>query len=138
MQTTAERPVDRLAEMPTEELEAEIVFLSRLLRARTADLLVLIGEFDHRGTWVQFGALSCAAWLTEVCDIDITTARSKVRVARAMREHRKLAEAVVEGRVSYAKARVLVPYLSAANVDDLIDLAERYAANDLGLAIAAW
>jgi hypothetical protein len=42
------------------------------------------------------------------------------------------------GDVSYAKARVLVPCLTEANVDELIGIAESTPASRLGAAIAAW
>lgn len=136
--TTKQRPIDRAAEMPTERLEAELVTLGYRMARNTADLLVLIGEFDHRGTWALFGSLSCAAWLADTLELDIATARTQVRVARAMRKHSALGDAVTDRRLSYAKARVLVPHLTDDNAADLVELAERHAAGSLGAAIAAW
>ena len=42
------------------------------------------------------------------------------------------------GDLSYAKARVLVPHLTVANATELVVLAERTPAGQLGAAIAAW
>src|SRR5699024_9127768 len=94
------------ATMPTERLEAEIQQLANQLTTGTATLLELIGEFDVRGSWSLFGSLSCAAWLADVCDIEISTARTQVRIARAMRRHPQLHDAVTSRSISYAKARV--------------------------------
>ncbi|MBK5222879.1 MAG: hypothetical protein JJE52_08395 [Acidimicrobiia bacterium] len=58
---------------------------------------MLVGELDTRGTWAAWGALSCAAWLADVCDIDIATARTQVRVAQAMRQHPGLHAAMQSG-----------------------------------------
>ncbi len=127
-----------LSALPAERLEADIVALATRLAGGTRRLLVLVGELDVRGTWATWGALSCAAWLADACDLEIATARSYVRVARAMRAHPALMAAVLAGRVSYGKARVLVPQLTERNVEALVDLAERTPAGRLGAAIAAW
>jgi hypothetical protein len=119
-----------------ERLEAEVIGLSARMAAGTYELLVLVGELDARGSWMQWGALSCAAWLADTGDIEIATAQ--VRVAKAMRTHPELDTAMADGDVSYAKARVLVPHLSGDNVAALVDLAERNPAGRLGAAIAAW
>ena len=127
-----------LTGFPAERLEAEVVDLTARIAADTYELLVLIGELDRRGSWATWGALSCAAWLADRCDIEIGTARTQVRVARAMITFPALDEAMESGDVSYAKARVLVAHLTAENADALLDLAERNPAGRLGAAIAAW
>lgn len=137
----AEREAVREAEvaaLTAGQLEAEIVDLVGRLSSGTYELLVLVGELDARGTWAASGALSCAAWLAEACDIEASTARSQVRVARAMRAFAVLDEAMRSGEVSYAKARVLVPHLTAENAMVLAELAGRTPAGQLGAAIAAW
>ena len=132
------RARDELDGQPSERLGAEVIDLSARLAAGTYELLVLVGELDHRGSWATWGALSCAAWLADCCDIDVATARTQVRVARAMRQHPALDQAMASGDVSYAKARVLATYLTPANVDDLLGIAETTPAGRLGAAIAAW
>ncbi len=125
-------------DLAPDQLEAEIVTLVGRLTSATYDLLVLIGELDHRGTWALSGALSCAAWLAHHCDVELVTARNQVRVARAMREYPVLAAAMASGDVSYGKARVLVPHLSPEHVDDFVHLAASTPATGLGAAIARW
>jgi hypothetical protein len=124
--------------MGSAELEAEIQALAHRLASGTYELLVLIGELDERGTWALSGALSCAAWLANVCDIDAGTARHQLRVARALREFPQLDSAMARGDLSYAKARVLAAHLDHDNADELIGLAERTTARHLGAAVAAW
>ncbi len=126
------------AELPPKRLEAEIVTLVGQLSSATYDLLVLIGELDARGTWAFTGALSCAAWLADRCDVELVTARNQVRVARAMRDHPILQSAMAGGDVSYAKARVLVPHLTPDHAADLVELASATPAAGLGAAIARW
>lgn len=132
------RPWDDVVAMSSAQLEAELVVLARRLSTGVYDLLVLVGELDARGAWESSGSLSCAAWLADLCGVELSTARSQLRVARAIREHPALDEAMRSGDISYAKARVLVPYLTADNVDALVALAARTPAGRLGAAIAAW
>lgn len=127
-----------VGDLPAERLEAEIVTLAARLSAGTDELLVLVGELDDRGTWATWGALSCAGWLAAACDIEVSTARTQVRVARAMRAHPALDAAMRCGDVSYAKARVLVPHLTDANAVELVALAADAPAGALGARIAAW
>ncbi len=127
-----------LLDQPVERLEAEVVELAGRLAAGTYELLVLVGELDHRGTYATWGALSCAAWLADTCQIEVSTARSQVRVARAMRTFPALDHAMATGDISYAKARVLAPYLTDHNHQELLAIAERTTAGRLGTAIAAW
>lgn len=120
-----------------DELVAEVAALARRLSTGTYELLVLIGEVDGRGIWALHGALSCAAWLAELTQVETVTAHNQVRVARALRRCPALDAAMAVGDVSFAKARVLVPYLDDENVDELIALAETTPASRLGAAIAA-
>ena len=127
-----------VAEMPLECLEAQLVDVARYLASGTYELLVLVGELDARGGWATWGALSCAAWLADVCDIEVCTARTQVRVANALRRWPTLDAAMRDGDVSYAKARTLAPHLSDENVEALVGIAAVTPAGRLGAAIAAW
>ncbi len=129
---------DLAATLPNDLLADEVVGLVRRLSSGTYQLLVLVGELDARGCCTTWGAHSCAAWLARVCDLEISTARTHVRVARAMRRHPVLDRAMAVGDVSYAKARVLVPHLEDDNVDQLVDLAAVTPSGQLGAAISGW
>src|SRR5690554_3526264 len=99
---TASRSTVDLSALTVERLYAELVDLAKRLSAGTYELLLLVGELDARGSWAAWGALSCAAWLADACGIEVSTARSHVRVARAMRAHPNLEVAMRSGEVSYA------------------------------------
>ncbi len=126
------------AELANGRLETEIVELVARLSTATYDLLVLIGELDDRGTYLLSGALSCAAWLADRCDIERVTAHNQVRVARAMRAFPELDAAMAAGDVSYAKARMLVAHLSVEHVDELVHLASVTPTSGLATALACW
>ena len=98
---------------------------------------MLVGEVDARGIWALHGALSCAAWLAALTDVETVTAHNQVRVARALRQYGRLNAAMASGDLSFSKARVLVPYLDDENIDELVALAETTPASRLGAAIAA-
>jgi hypothetical protein len=125
-------------DMTTQRLEAELTTVAAALGSKTYDLLVLVGEYDHRDAHLAWGHLSCVAWLADLCDIERSTAASYVRVARSMRRFASLDAAMGDGAVSYAKARVLAPHLTAANCDELVAVATVTAAGRLGAAIAGW
>lgn len=138
---TADQPALRrgdVAVMAIDQLERQLVTLTKRLATGTYELLVLVGELDARGAWSDAGSLSCSAWLADLCGIELSTARTHVRVARAMRAHPTLDEAMRTGLVSYAKARTLAPYLTDENAEDLVEIACRTPAGRLGAAIAAW
>lgn len=135
---TAESRMPCATELPWDVLETEIVTLVGRLSDATFDLLVLVGELDARGSWSMRGALSCASWLSHTCDIEPSTARNQVRVARAMREYPALHAAMAAGDISYSKARVLVAHLSEVHADELVELASTTPASRLRTAIAAW
>ena len=135
---TRPRTRDHVADMPTEHLEAEVASLAKRLHFGTYELLVLVGELDARGSWATWGALSCAAWLADLCDIEMGTARTQVRVAKALRRWPQLDDALATGEISYAKARTLAAHLSDENADALVTIARTTPAGRLGAAIAAW
>lgn len=129
---------DLVQDLAPDEVEASIITLVHKLSTATFDLLVLIGEFEARGTWALRGALSCAAWLAATCDIDLVTARNQVRVAKAMRDYPALHAAMAAGDVSFSKARMLIPHLSDAHASELVELATTTPTSRLAVAIATW
>lgn len=126
------------AQLPDDRLEHEIVDLVAHLSSATFDLLGLIGELDDRGAYLLSGALSCAAWLADRCDIERVTAHNQVRVARAMRAYPELDAAMACGDVSYAKARMLTPHLTAEHAPELVHLATITPTTGLATALACW
>lgn len=130
---------DALPESLTlDQLGSRTVTVAGHLATGTFELLTLVGEIDARGAHLIWGALSCAAWLANTCELEYATARSQVRVARALRSWPVLATSMANGDVSYAKARMLVPHLSDRHVDELVDLAATTPTSRLAAAIAAW
>jgi len=75
-----ESPQNRL--LSIDELDRNIVNLDARINAATYELLVLVRQFDERAGWLQWGLANCAEWLQWRCDLSVSAAREKVRVAR--------------------------------------------------------
>ncbi len=103
--------------LSTPELVDEITTLAGHLNAANARFLALIAELDRRKGWAEWGVKSCAHWLNWKCGIDLGAAREKVRVARALETLPKIAAAMAEGRLSYAKVRAMTRVADAGQRD---------------------
>ena len=133
---TGER--DDLLSVPTERLEAAIIALAAEANAARYRLLKLLAAYDQRGAWVAWGATSCAGWWADVAQLELATAREHLRVARALDELPALDAALAEGRLSYAKAKVLSRVADVDTVDELVSLAQVHPASRLGIVLAGW
>ena len=118
--TAALRPID--------DLDRDIVTLSTRINAATYELLVLVREFEERAGYVQWGLDNCAEWLAWRCDISITTALEKVRVARALKTLPMVSAAFAAGEVSYSKVRSLTRVAGTENEAKLVEFALRHTA----------
>jgi hypothetical protein len=115
--------VDVAAEL--EALERELTSLAGHLNAGNYRFLVLLAEFDRRGGHVGIGIASCAHWLSWRCGIGLIAAREKVRVARALEQLPKLADAMRRGVLSYCKVRALTRVATPENEAVLLSIAEQ-------------
>src|SRR5437870_11939895 len=125
---------------PVAELERlgdEIAELSAHLEAATAQLLVLIREFDARGGWNN-GFRSCAAWLSWRVGLDLGTARERVRVARALGTLPRLAGALARGELSYAKVRALTRVATRETEERLVAVGRAGTAEHVERIVRGW
>lgn len=88
--------------------------------------------------WIVDGAPSAAHWLSERLDVEPCTVRDWLRVGRTLRDFDASAAAWASGEISYAKARALAPMLTIDNETQLLDIARRVPAGQLGRALARW
>jgi hypothetical protein len=107
----------------TPDLADEITTLAGHLNAANGRFLALLGEFDRRCGWAEWGVKSCAHWLNWKCGLDLGAAREKVRVARALERLPSMAGAMAEGRISYAKVRAMTRVADAGNESELLSIA---------------
>lgn len=106
-----------------ELLESEICALAAHLAAATCRWLLLVGEFDSREGWAEWGVTSCAHWLSWRCGIGITAGREHVRVARVLRGLPLVQAAFASGELSYSKVRALTRVASEQTEAELVELA---------------
>jgi hypothetical protein len=115
----------------------QIAELAAHLNAATAHLLDLIREFDARGGWNN-GFRSCAEWLAWRTSLDLGAAREKVRVARALGDLPRLARALADGQLSYAKVRALTRVATPETEERLLAVGRAGTAEHIERIVRAW
>ena len=111
-----------------EDLDRRILDLCTGINAATYELLVMIREFDERVGWLQWGLHNCAEWLAWRCDLSMSTAREKLRVAHALKHLPAISKAFSVGELSYAKVRALTRVTNRDTEDRLVEFALRHTA----------
>lgn len=106
-----------------EDLENEICALAAHIAAATCRWLLLVGEFDAREGWAEWGVTSCAHWLSWRCGIGLTAGREHVRVGRMLRGLPLVQQAFASGELSYSKVRALTRVASDKTEASLVELA---------------
>ncbi len=101
----------------------QITTLAGHLNAANARFLALIAELDRRRGWAEWGVKSCAHWLNWKCGFGLGSAREKLRVAHGLTKLPRIATAMAEGRLSYAKVRELTRVATPDNEDYLLNIA---------------
>ncbi len=113
---------------PIEDLDRNILTLCTRINAATYELLVLIREFDERAGFLKWGLENCAEWLAWRCDLSMTTAMEKVRVAHALKLLPLVSESFAAGELSYSKVRALTRVANRDNEHELLTFALRATA----------
>jgi hypothetical protein len=119
--TTTKPPTER--HLDIDELDRAIVTLSARINAASYELLVLIRRFDERTGWLKWGFTNCTEWLHWRCDLSLSAAREKVRVAHALKTLPAIASAFSRGELSYSKVRALTRVAHLGNEDGLMAFA---------------
>ena len=113
---------------PIEELDQNILTLCTRINSATYELLVMIREFDERVGWTQWGLDNCTEWLAWRCDLSMTTAREKVRVAHALKQLPLISQAFSTGELSYSKVKAMTRVANRDNEQQLLEFALRHTA----------
>jgi hypothetical protein len=120
-----------------DQLGDEIAELSVHLDAATVRLLDLIREFDIRQGWNN-GFRSCAVWLAWRVGLDMGAARERVRVARALEDLPRLAEALARGELSYAKVRAPTRVATPQTEERLLAIGRAGTAEHVERIVRGW
>ena len=111
-----------------DELDRGIVNLAARINASTYELLVLVRQFDERAGWLKWGLGNCAEWLHWRCDLSMSAAREKVRVAHALKTLPAISASFCSGELSYSKVRALTRVVRMDNEEALLAFAVRTTA----------
>jgi hypothetical protein len=126
--------------MTREQLEALgegiATFAARIDVAEHA-LITRLRTFDEHEAWYAQGCISCPHWLSWRTGIGLTTAREKVRVARALASLPKIDALFGRGELSYSKVRALTRAATPETEQEFIDIALHSTAAQLEKLVRA-
>ena len=123
---------------PLELLERQICELSAHIAVGMWQWLELVGEFDERRGWAEWGVYSCAHWLSWRCSIGLRAARENVRVAGCLRRLPLVSEAFAAGELSYTKVRAITRVATAENEQYLVMLGRHCTGEQLEKIVAGY
>jgi hypothetical protein len=119
-------------------LTERICSLAAHIDAALCEWLELVAEFDRRGIWADWGAKSCAAWLSFTCAISARTAREHVRVASRLADFPVTTEAFRRGELSYSKVRAITRVEDVSQEAELVTLARAASGAQLDRIVGAY
>jgi len=119
-------------------LREELVDAGARWSAGLRVLVRLAAELDRSLEWAVDGAPTCAHWIAEALDVEVSTAREWLRIGRALDDLGVIDGAFAEGRLSYSKVRALTRVATPDSEQELCALAERVPASRLVPSLAAW
>ena len=114
-----------------DDLEEEIISLSKHMNQDEYRFLVMVREFDIRQGWRAYQFNNCAEWLNMKCGISPGTAREKVRVALALLDLPQCSEGFAKGELSYSKVRAMTRAGNVFNEATLVDYALKATAHQV-------
>ena len=96
-----------IGSLSTRELGGFLIAKRVLIDTAEAEWLDLLVEFDRRCGFVIDGHRDSVCWLMDNCSMARSTAKDRLRVAYELQRRPLLKEALAEGKISYAKIKVL-------------------------------
>ena len=106
------------------EMGGRLIGDKAAMDAAEAKWLGLLAEFDRQCGFVIDGHHNCVSWLVDNCGLARSSAFERVRVAHEMQRRPVLNQALAEGRVSFAKIRVLTRMTGLGDDSDRVFLAK--------------
>ena len=113
-QTTSQSDLNVLSDP---DLVAEIARRAARERHATADIIRILIEFDRRRLYLAEGYSSLFAYCTQVLHYSEHGAFNRIEVARAAARWPQLLDALEDGSLHLAGARLLAPHLTEDNLD---------------------
>ena len=127
-----------MCSLSTEQLEREICRLTAHVNAATCRWLVLVGEFDRREGWAEWGCKSCSHWLGYRCGLSPAAARDHVRVARLLSDLPEIRAAFGRGELCYSQVRAISRVATPETEQELLSIARHATAGQLETIVRAY
>jgi hypothetical protein len=119
-------------------LRAAVVTVGARWSSGQRELVRAVAALDASNEWVLDGAVTCAHWVAEALDVEVSTARDWLRVGRRLQVLAKIDARFAAGELSYSKVRALTRLGTPDNEDELCAIARDVPAGRLAHALAQW
>jgi hypothetical protein len=120
------------------QLGDQIETQAKLIAAAMHELLTSIRRYDAAAGWRFDGATTCSQWLSWRLGLGASTARERVRVARALGVFQRIDAALANGKISYSKARAITRVVTAETEALLLRIALQLSGAQLERFCAAF
>ena len=105
-------------------------------RRMTARLLAHLAEIDSRKLFARLAYPSMYEYCIRVLGLSEDASYKRIQVARVAHQYPALFPAIADGRVHMGAVRLLAPYLSPLNAEDLITAATRKTCDEVRAMLA--
>ena len=119
-------------------LRVELVNAGARLASGQYTLVRVAAELDESGEWAYDGVVTCAHWIADALDVEVSTAREWLRIGHLLAKLPVINAAFASQELSYSKVRALTRLATPENERELCDIALRVPAGRLTHALAAW
>ena len=121
----------RCMPLSNQDLIHEMTRSAAFLNAVNWHFIDLLGEFDQRGVWRDGGYSSLVNWLDHRCGMGAGAARERIRVARKLRDLKRIDHAFETGQISYSKVRAITRAATPQTERTLLKMACHCSAREL-------
>ena len=126
-----------LADLSDNELVERVKDLAAGERRASVALIRSLVEFDARRLYLREGCSSLFTYCTQVLHLSEASAYNRIETARAARRYPRVLEALECGDVTLTAVRLLAPYLTAANHDEVLQAARHRSRQEIQELIAS-
>ncbi len=126
-----------LAALSDDELVERVKDLASCERRASVALIRSLVEFDARRLYLREGCSSLFTYCTQVLHLSEGSAYNRIETARAARRYPSVLEALERGDVTLTAVRLLAPYLTAANHEEVLRAARHNSKQQIQELIAS-
>lgn len=119
-------------------LRAAVVAVGGQWASCQFELVRAVAALDESFEWALDPVPTCAHWVAQELDVEVSTAREWLRIGRALRSLPMIDAAFKRRQLSYSKVRALTRVATPDTEAELCAIANRVPAGRLAHALAAW